>query len=339
MKQLLEATIEEFEGGAWVADLVSLDAFDGTFDLVGDTWTGTMVTERIEGEHHHTRVVGGAGGLSEVLADKYYDGSVTVQVATQDVCRLSGETFGSAKAGAQLTTFERLRGPAYAALDAIALAFDLLWWIGRDGALNMLAERATGPAAAGVQLGSNVDSVTLTEPEDVQLGGTYDDKPIRHLRWRMTEKRTEVQIYFLPFLFRSPVERRYDSLQDAKVDRDNGDGTVDVIAAGRFGVTKVKLFCGVPHAKVKCDGGDLVTLGFFGGDPQKPFAVAMAQDTSATKKVGRVGDKVEIKIPPGTYITSVSGGSGSPAVGVPNIAEDTWEGTITEGTERLMVGD
>ncbi len=341
--KLLSAVIEEFESGTWVADIVSLDAFDGSFEIAGVTWTGTAVSTRLEFEQHHSRVVGGGNGLAAVLADKFYDGNVSLQAAVSDVCRQSGETFGSATPGAFLTSFERLRGPAYAALDSIAEAFESLWWIGRDGSLNMKTQRDTGPLATGSRVSSVSDSVLLVEPKDVQLGGTYgdDSKVIRHVRWDFSAEHFEARLYFIPFIFRAPTQTDYDSHYDALVDRDNGDGTIDVIASGRFGVTKVKLFCGVPGSKVKVNPGEMVTLGFFGGDPQKPYCVAMAQSSTATKEVARNGDSVKVTINSANisslapFIISTPGGG--PCSGIPGSVDVT--GTITSGSERLKVGD
>lgn len=342
---LIEATIEEFEQGAWIADLVSLDEFAGSFDLVNVTWTGTEVSKRQEGEHFHTRVIGGKNGLAKVLDDRFYDGSVTVQAAVQQVCQLAGETFSEAVKGKTLTTFQRMKGPAYRALDAIAEAFDLKWWIGRDGKLSMLSDRPEGAEAQGFKMRSDVDSVDLSEPVDVELGGTYDDKPIRHLRWHFTPARFMVTIYFLPFVFRPPVDNRYDAHEDAKVDKDNGDGTIDVIVGGRYGLKKVKLFCGVPHSKVKVDPGDLVTVGYFGGDPQKPYAVAMAQDTNASKEVARKGDGagggnlVVAFVGTGSLTMTYNPGKGGAPQVVTNSGTINFDEKITEGSQRLKVGD
>lgn len=338
--KILEATVQEFESGTWVADLVSLEAFDGSFELGGSTWVGTAVSEQLEFQRYHTKVVGGKNGLGKALLDKFYDGNVSLQTAVGDICRQCGETFGSATPGTFLSTFERLRGPAYTALDSIADAFESIWWIGRDGALNVKAARDPGPKATGSRVSSSSDSVLLIEPVDLQLGGTYGDtsKTIRHIRWEYDSNSFEARVYFVPFIFKAPTRNDYDGLYDALVDRDNGDGTIDVIADGRFGVTKVKLFCGVPGSKVKVNGGEMVTLGFFGSDPQKPFCVAMAQDTTATKAVARKGDT--IKIPSGTVFTvtaPVVGGGGGAVNSITLNADAV--GEITSGSERLKVGD
>jgi hypothetical protein len=335
--RIVEAQIEEFERGAWVADLVTLEeSFSGSFDLGGATWTGTAVQERIDGERHFVRVVGGAGKLGEIVRDRYYDGRVSLRAAVQEVCANSGEAFGDASGTVFLASFQRLRGTAAQALDRIADTFGLSWWIGRDGAVRMDAARPPGGQAIGVRTAVDSDgSVMLVHPEGVELGGTYDGVTIRHARWHLTEDRLTAQIYPIPFLFRSPTETEYSSLYSASVDRQNADGSVDVIAAGRFGVTKVPLFSGIPGSKIKLNPGEQVTLGFFGGDPQKPFCVAMAQDDVIEKQVARKADTVQVEIPAGTVIISVSG----QAVGTPNPAPIQLTGEITSGSARVQLGD
>ncbi len=336
MTQLISATIEEFEQGAWVADIVSLDTFGGSFTIGDVTWKGTAVSSRVDDKLRNvSRVVGGGGGLAKVLEYRYYDGSVTLQAALQDICRLSGETFGGAEATIQLSTYQRLKGAAYTALDALASTQNMIWWIDRDGETNIQAARPTGGDATGVRTESDQFSVLLSDPI-AELGQTFDDKPIRHIRWEYTSRDVKARLYALPFIFRPPEETAYDCMYNAAVNKDNGDGTIDVIADGKFGVTKVPLFCGVPGSKVKVNGGEQVMLGFFGGDPRKPFAVAMAQNINATKEVARNSDPVKVSIPAGSFLISCSG---SPAVGVLNPVAVDVTGTITQGSARLKVGD
>lgn len=53
-------------------------------------------------------------------------------------------------------------------------------------------------------------------------------------------------------------------------------------------------------------------------------------------EAARNGDAVRVTIPAGTFIVSVSGGSGSPAVGVLNPAPIDVDGTIIEGTNEVL---
>lgn len=364
---LLQATIEEFEQGTWVAHLVTTEPFAGTFDLPdGSTWRGTQVEATADSARHFTTVVGGKNGLGKSVTDQYYSGRVSVQAAVQQICAAAGEVFGGAQPGEFLSTYLRILGTAAEALDAISDAFDLLWWIGRDGTLQVRTGRPVAPTAAGVQDINSADvdgSVELLNPQGVVLGALYGQttpQPIRHVRWRLTPDRFAARVYFVPFIFRPPTSNKYAALYNARVDKDNGDGTVDVIADARFGVTKVPLFSGVPGSKVKALPGEQVTLGFFGNDPQKPFCVAMAQDTSvaATKKVARQGDGAG-----GGSLSFVAtaGAAGAPALTGLTITYTPGDGTapqtipitvvspaggsinvkekITSGSARLLVGD
>lgn len=356
---MIEATIEEFEQGAWVADLVTLTPVKGSFELGGSVWSGATVSTQQDGDRILTRIVGGGGSLAKVLPDRWYDGSVSVTVALQELCSNSSEKPGVGAPGVFLTTFQRQRGSVAASLDAICDAFQLIWWVGRDGLLNMQAERPAGAEAIGVRVSSDVDSsVTLTEPRELVVGGTYDGQKIRHVRWQLTQDRFSAQLYFLPFVFRLPSETRYDRTYNARIDKQNPDGTVDVIADARFGVTRVPLFCGVPGAGVEVRPGEQVMLGFFGGSPQKPFAVAFAHDPTAVKMASRVTDSVLSTLTPldvgllavaltPCLITTMMTLPGIPLVPVapppvpptPGVAPFLINGQITGGTPRLKIGD
>lgn len=56
------------------------------------------------------------------------------------------------------------------------------------------------------------------------------------------------------------------------------------------------------------------------------------------KKAARKGDRVKVQIPAGSVIISVSGGSGSPAVGVPNLNPIDCMGDIQAGSESVEIG-
>lgn len=293
---MIDIVIEEYEQGTWVAEVTDLVPFVGSVVINGtDTWIGTAKSTQQEAEKFLTKVVGGRGGLSTAIPDWYSKGSVSLAAALATICTNAGETLGAVQAGKILPVYQRLRGTAAQALDELATTLNLIWWIGRDGTVNMATQRPVGPIATGVQEdGGGDDSVTLIEPIGVQIGGTYNGQTIRHIRWHQNGDRYAAQIYFVPFLFRSPLEQStYACQYDAKVDKNNGDGTIDVIAAGRFGVTKVPLYAGVPGAKITVKPGELVTLGFLGANPQAPYAVAHGQNSAATKLVARVKDLVD----------------------------------------------
>ncbi len=377
---LLEAHIEEFEQGTWVADLIADQSFSGSFQLPdGSTWMGTKVSEVADRGRFFSKVVGGNGALGRAVLDQFYQGQISLQVVVNAIAGASsaspgdtGETVGGVATGVFLTQYQRFVGSRSEALDAVAKAAGgavnpgadpLLWWIGRDGQLQMqLPNPTTGARSStglvsGTQDMNRVDvdgSVELVQPTGAVLGamyGTPTAAPVRHIRWKYTGKIFSARLFFVPFLFRAPAQTKYDRTYNAKIIADNGDGTVDVLAyrspsegkAPAFNVSKVQLFCGVPGSKVTMIAGEECTLGFFGGDPQKPFAMSMKQNTAvpSTKKVARVGDKIRFTLtaanvaatvltaPPPGYVVA----PGPSPVGV------VIEGTIVEGSSRLLVGD
>jgi hypothetical protein len=370
--EIIEAQIEEFQQATWVADLVSAMSFggSGTFTLNdGSTWTGATVSERFDVYRYHTRVVGGAGKLGAIVQDKFYSGNVSLQVAVGDICNEGGESIGQVAPGIILTTYQRQQGTVAAALNQLAAEFGMIWWIDRNGLVNMNTARPTSGDANGTRISSDVDaSIVLVDPVSVVLGASYDSsdstaamKAIQHVRWRQTDKQFSAEIYPVPFLYRPPTLTVYERMYNARVDKDNGDGTIDVIVDQRFGVTAVPFFCGVPHSKTKLDGGDQVTFGFFGGNPNAPFATTTAQDTTATKQVARNGDSTQSGESDDStfwnwmqaFMTIVQGapipepGNGSPsafqtalqAAFAASPFPSSLTGKITSGSDRLKVGD
>jgi hypothetical protein len=352
----LEVRIEEFQQATWVAELVSDTSFgsSGSFQLNdGSTWQGASVIERYDVYRYYTTVVGGAGKLGVVIPDKFYSGNVSLQIAVQDVCSACGESVGNVTAGLFLSTFQRQQGTASVALDAIASAFGLIWWIDRSGLVNMSAQRPVGAEASGTRTSSDVDaSIVLTEPLNVTLGAAYDladslvQMPvIQHVRWKQNSDKFSAQLYPLPFLFKNPVQTVYDCMYDATVQQDHGDGTGDFYVDNRFFVT-CRLFCGVPGAKVTMDPGDVVAVGFFGGNPQAPFAMGMAQNSTAIKKVARNTDPIIATLAAAdiTALALMLKVGAGPALGSTIVATPTdlpLSGTcqINGGTSRISVGD
>lgn len=352
---MISVTIEEYEQGSWVADLVDTLPFTGTFVVnATDTWVGTAKSTQQEAEKIFTRIVGGGGGLATIIPDWYSKGSVSAGAALTIICNNCGEIFGSAPPGQILPAYERLRDSAAGALDKLANTLRMIWWIDRSGTVNMQTSRPPGPEATGVvRDGGNDDSVILVEPQNLVLGGTYLGQTIRHIRWHWQSDRYEAQIYFVPFIFRSPSEPSIFAAQyDAKVDKDNGDGTIDVIVAGRFGVTQVPLYSGLPGSKIKVKPGELVTFGFLGANPQAPFAVAHGQNQGATKLVARKGDPITAgsftitSVPasgpgvvPNTLTIIYAPGNGGPPTTVVDAGSITLGENVNGGSARVALDD
>lgn len=371
---LLEAHIEEFEQGTWVADLIADQTFTGSFQLIdGSTWVGSKVSEIQDRGRYFTKVVGGTASLGATVLDAFYQGKVSLQVIVNAVCanaggaKDKGELVGNIAPGVFLTQYQRFVGLRSEALDAIAKAAGgavtpgadpLLWWIDRSGLLQMQLPNPTTGArnnpkiVTGTQDMDKVDvdaSVELSTPSNAELGAMYGTpaQAVRHIRWKMTADKFTARLFFVPFIFRPPVQTKYDRTYDAKIVVDNGDGTVDVLAyrspsegkAPAFGVSKVQLLCGVPGAKVKMNAGEGVTLGFFGGDPQKPYCIGMVQDAtvSPTKKVARFGDEVQVVVTADDILAL--GLTAPPSGGTVTGTGGTLTGQINAGSARLLVGD
>lgn len=58
-----------------------------------------------------------------------------------------------------------------------------------------------------------------------------------------------------------------------------------------------------------------------------------------TNGAARLDDEVEVEIPAGTFIESVSGGGGAPALGMPNAAPVKVTGKIITSSETVKIGD
>lgn len=352
--EIIDARIEEFQQGSWIAELVSAQSFGGSFTLNdGSLWQGTTLTERFDVYRYHTRVVGGAGKLAAIIQDKFYSGNVSLQVAVGDICNEGGERIGNVAMGIFLSTYQRIQGTVAAALSQLAAQFGLIWWIDRTGLVNMAQARPTSGDATGTRVSSDVDaSIVLVDPVNVVLGASYDSsdstaamKSIQHVRWSQTDKKFSAEVYPLPFIFRQPTATAYDRMHNARVDKDNGDGTIDVIIDARYGEQKIPFFCGVPHSKTKFDGGEQVTVGYFAGNPNAPFAMATAQDTTASKAVARKGDGagggtiVLTFVGSGTLGGTYTPGDGSAQQTITPGSPITIKEAITSGSSRISVGD
>jgi hypothetical protein len=301
-----KVTVEEFEQGAWVAEIESIDPVTGSFELAGKTWVGSVVAERNENGVRCATIVGGRGGLNVAIGDRYYDGRTTYAEIVRAIAQSAGERVGSVRSGST-QTYMRLRGTAGETLQRFCETYGLQWWIDRSGLLQVGA-RPSGSDSLGVRVESYPDgAVSLINPERVTIGGTYDGRTIKHVRWCQDADRFEALLYFKAI---APAELDqaidYRVLQQARVDRQHEDGTIDVIVSGRFAVTNVTFLSGIPDSQLQLLGGDLVTLGFYNGDPRAPFAMGTGQSQTEKARVAREGDSVDCG-----WIVYVPGAPGS----------------------------
>jgi hypothetical protein len=155
-----------------------------------------------------------------------------------------------------------------------------------------------------------------------------------------------------------------------KVNQQDDDGTLQITPDDPTlpALTKVPIRTFLPGATIKVDSDCRVLVAFEGGDPARPVAMLFEGDASKLKElivqtadgakvtlkqggsvdvtpgsgqdltfnggdaeVGRVGDQVEITIPAGTYVVSVTG----QAAGVLNPSDQKFQGTIKAGADQV----
>lgn len=293
---MISATIEELYSGAWVADTVDVVAPTGTFTTAdGQTWVGTVFSSAQDGGRYYARIVGGKGNLGKALPDRWYNGTSLIDKIGGDAVTEAGETLGSATLGTRVDSWQRAAGTLGQALAHIVAIVGGVWWVGRDGNVNLAASRPASviaPQTVSVK-SRDVDGSLVVDPfptAALTLGATWNGQEVRHIRWVQTSNSYTASLAFKDL--DSPI-LTWDYLRtySAKVDKQNEDGSLDLIVDERFSVTSVKWLSGLP-GKVVINGGDEVTIGWHGGDPRYPYAVGLVM-TDGGKAVARVDDTVD----------------------------------------------
>jgi hypothetical protein len=292
---MISGTVEEFYSGAWVADIVTSEKTNGTFTLAGTSWQGHVLSEVLSGGRWYSRILGGNGGLSKPLGEKHYRGSVPVLRVFDDILREAGEISGTNDLSSRTTFYERGRGTAGQQLNRLAEVLNAKWWIDRNGSVTLSKARPGGEISEGDVLLLSVEPdgthiVNVQHAGSVKPGRTFRGMPISHVRWIQDSKRAvaELEIGFLNLPKRDDF---YTRQYAAKVDRQQADGSLDLIVSERFMLTAVPLLVGLPSCKVVINPGDIVTVGFLNGDAQRPYAIGMYQ-SNGSLPVARVSDTV-----------------------------------------------
>ena len=276
MSDLLLATIEEPKRGTWVADISETGPFTGSF-VFGVSWTGTAVDTIKDGGRYLSRVVGGKGRLGTQLREKYYT-NVSAQRIFEDMIKEAGETLGKSSISGTLAAYQRQNGTLGECLDQLCDLLGLDWWIARDGTSRI--GKRTSQNVLGldiVQTAADSDGSVVLNTDSVSKvlpGYSYNGSTIEGLRWHLSDH-ILCELAFTPVPVPLDLARDYYLKQyAAKVDKQNPDGTLELIAEGRFTLSKVTLFSGVPSSKLILNPGDSCLVGFLGGDPRTPYAIA-----------------------------------------------------------------
>ncbi len=302
---MISATIEELYSGAWVADTVDVVAPTGYFTTSnGQAWSGTVFSQSKDGGRYYARIVGGKGNLAKALPDRFYNGTSLIDQIATDALAEAGEV-GTSDLGTRVDAWHRKAATLGQALSHIVAIVGGVWYVDRAGNVRLATQR-TGPVVQPntVSAGkADVDGSILFDPfptADIQLGGTWDGRTIRHIRWVQTPNSFKASVSFQD-LQSPPLTWDYLRTYSAKVDKQNSDGTLDLIVDSKFSVTSVRWLGGLP-GKIVIQGGDEVTLGWLGGDPRAAYAVGLGM-TDGGKAVARVDDTVDC----GYLVTPVQG--------------------------------
>lgn len=354
---MISCVLEEPYSGAWVADTVDTSAYSGTIALEASSWIGAAVSSAVDGGRIYSRIVAGKGRLGTVLPDRWYNGTELSDTIASDMIAEAGEVLGYSSLGLRVDSWQRKRGTLGECLSELVAITGGSWWVARDGSIN-LGSRSSAVLVPGQFSRASVDVdgsvlVNTISKTDINPGDTWEGKTIRHIRWTLSPDNLTAALAFydLP----SPaLSLDYLRTYSAKVDRQNGDGTLDVIVNQAFAVSSVQWLSGIP-ANVTILPGDTVTLGWLGGNPQRPYAALVAQ-TSDSRPVARVGDTVDcgwlvvpaqgtgvgtVALPPILYFPPGPTAQAQAAlVAVAPLYVPTpinLQGTITSGSERVRL--
>jgi len=311
----ISAVVEEPARGAWVADTVTLEKPTGSFELGDVTWSGTVAPSGLvlDGSRYRCRIIGGAGKLATVLIEKNYVGAVPWSTIARDILRDAGERPGTLGIPGSATYYERARGTAGEALTELCAAAGGTWWVDRGGLVQVEAARPGGVVdeakLARQSLGTDGSVVfNVTQTATVLPGQTVDGRPLAALRWVLEPSRLVVECSLIQIDIGAHPPDFYRLMYEAKVDSQNADGSVNVIANERFFMKNVRLLAGLPGVRVTVKPGEIVAVGFLAGNRSKPFAQCFAQSSEAGKAIGLTEDAVEIVLPPFTFVGTTAAG-------------------------------
>lgn len=299
-ENLTVARITERTVGTWTARLevdteTALDP-SVTFEIDGETWTGTVVRGELDAGRYRCRMVGGAGGLQAPLQPLWYDSGPTVRLLLSDILGAGGETLSDESDPAIVTrtlnAYHRGQGTV---AEELALLVNRVpgatWRMLRDGTVWVGVD--TFPELDA----RDVDIETDPMPEDgryeiapespvVYPGVTYNGRCVTEVVTYLegTKLRQEL-ICVSDNATSEPLEkqiaRRIDKKLDytrpytAKVLAQHGN-TVDLMPEDERmkgqGITRVPIRMGMPGVEVTFPPGAIVLLGWENADRSKPYA-------------------------------------------------------------------
>jgi hypothetical protein len=378
--------------GQWTAD-VTLDADAGpsgacSLSLDGRVYTGHVVRGAVYAGAWRGRIVGSAGLLADAPATALQ--GATLALVLRDLAGAVGITLAADTGAldAAAPRWHRHTGPASQAVADIARAAGYAWRVRPDGTLWLGSDTwATVTPASPVDVldelpeagritlaGDTLDiapgtTLALRGRDPVRVGcvehrATADDVQTVVIAEPTPTERGGLLAAFERILGRLTRRVDYTALWPARVVAQRGDGTLDLVPDS----PRVAPCQGVPYRtlrglSVDVSAGARVLLGYEGGDPSQPYALAwelgdatVVRVNGGSRSTARDGDStgsgtlsvLAAPVPPGTTsaltITYTPPG-GPPQVlvlaglppGVTGSGTLTLTGTITSGTAALRL--
>jgi hypothetical protein len=334
--------IDEPEQGTWVADLTTTETPDGTFELGGRTWYGSVIAPGSvqDGGQWNARIAGGRGKLNEPIRARNYASTIGYEQLARDIISDAGEQAGSVSIGKRAPYYDRHEMNAGRALTQLCEAAGVIWWVSRDGLVNVAPARVATAVdqQRAPQLKAGVQTATLSvlTADDVAPGMSIGERIIRSVQWSMSHKLNAECSFIDIDIPDVSVGLDYTSVYKAKVSAQNADGSIDCFVDGRFKVARCELLTGLPGTRVEVKAGETVSVGWYGHRPSSPYAMGFSQTLEAAIRFALVGDGTESVLPPFSFQGLVGvPPAGTPIAGVMYALIPKLLGTVTgPGNER-----
>lgn len=276
--------------GAWTADItVATDGDIGPDIVIDEAFHGFAYRSTVYGASTSLRVVGGAGGLRNVIAAKGYQIAPAIQVA-QDIASDCGEALApSAALSGLLTHWARPKGPAERALTQLADYLGVLWRITPSGEILFTEDLFLPVDTEGLPLnyvGSDgFIELGVDEIDHALLPGiTFDDRKVYGVSHGFGAAGLRTTLFFDGDgdRIRGTLRKIVESSLPSDALRSVYDGRLVAQAGSALdfvpdsdvvpGMQRVPLTLGIPGLAVTIAPGARCAIGFYGADGSKPYA-------------------------------------------------------------------
>lgn len=319
-------------------------------------------------------VAGAAGWSNEIKSKPYHnDAGVKARLVAEDAARECGETLGQFIPTDDRLGRDYVRSAGVAARTLEACSGGVPWWVDYAGITQVGPRAAVDISPDRVQVlsydpRSRIALLAPDDPTDVAIGGTLPQLPsqgvIREYQIDISPKQFRVTAWLstgenesgkLASIMRRIIQRTTDAplwgLYRYRVVSVAGDGRLDLQAvrkaSGLPDVATVSQWPGIAGTASKPAPSSEVLIAFIDGDPTQPIVTHYSGQDGAGfvptsivlggsdgPNAARVGDDVEVLLPPGTFTGTIGG---APATGVIVWPASKTMGSITSGSGKVKI--